>query len=198
MLKIQHTLVSLDVIEKHFVCDLQKCRGICCVHGDSGAPLEQEEAEQLELLYDKYKGFMQEAGRQAVEAQGTSVIDSDGDLVTPLIHGKECAYAFRDRDGIYKCAIETAWQKKKIPFRKPVSCHLFPVRLREYEDFTAVNFEFWKDCRPALELGRKKNVRVYEFLEEALTRRFGREWYRELKGAARAYLQQFHGLQSEE
>ena len=198
MLKIQHTLVSLDVIEKHFVCDLQKCRGICCVHGDSGAPLEQEEAEQLERLYDKYKGFMQEAGRQAVEAQGTSVIDSDGDLVTPLIHGKECAYAFRDRDGIYKCAIETAWQKKKIPFRKPVSCHLFPVRLREYEDFTAVNFEFWKDCRPALELGRKKNVRVYEFLQEALTRRFGREWYRELKGVAKAYLQQFHGLQSEE
>ncbi len=198
MLKIQHTLVSLDVIEKHFVCDLQKCRGICCVHGDSGAPLEQEEAEQLERLYDKYKGFMQEEGRQAIEAQGTSVIDSDGDLVTPLIHGKECAYAFRDRDGIYKCAIETAWQKKKIPFRKPVSCHLFPVRLQEYEDFTAVNFEFWKDCRPALELGRKKNMRVYEFLQEALTRRFGREWYRELKGAAKAYLQQFHGLQSEE
>ncbi len=198
MLKIQHTLVSLDVIEKHFVCDLQKCKGICCVHGDSGAPLEQEEAEQLERLYDKYKGFMQEAGRQAVAAQGTSVIDSDGDLVTPLINGKECAYAFRDRDGIYKCAIETAWLKKKIPFRKPVSCHLFPVRMREYEDFTAVNFEFWKDCRPALELGRKKNVRVYEFLEEALTRRFGREWYRELKGAAKAYLQQFHGLQSEE
>ena len=198
MLKIQHTLVSLDVIEKHFVCDLQKCRGICCVHGDSGAPLEQQEAEQLERLYDKYKDFMQEEGRQAVEAQGTSVIDSDGDLVTPLIHGKECAYAFRDRDGIYKCAIETAWQKKKIPFRKPVSCHLFPVRLQEYEDFTAVNFEFWKDCRPALELGRKKNMRVYEFLQEALTRRFGREWYRELKGAAKAYLQQFHGLQSEE
>ncbi len=198
MLKIGDTLVSLDVIEKYFVCDLQRCRGICCVHGDSGAPLEKEEAAQLEHLYDKYKSFMQEEGRRAVEEQGTSVIDSDGDLVTPLIRGRECAYAFRDDDGIYKCAIETAWQKKKIPFRKPVSCHLFPVRLQKYEDFTAVNFEFWKDCRPALEQGRRKDVRVYEFLQEALTRRFGKAWYKELKGAARAYLQQYHGLQSGE
>jgi len=197
LLKIEDTLVSLDVIEKHFVCDLQRCKGVCCVHGDSGAPLEQEEARQLEELYDRYREYMQEAGRKTVEEKGTSVIDSDGDLVTPLIGGRECAYAFRDRNGIYKCAIEMAWQKKKIPFRKPVSCHLFPVRLQKYEDFTAVNFEFWKDCRPALELGLKKKVRVYEFLGEALTRRFGKKWYKELKGAAKAYLEQFGTMKNE-
>ena len=194
MLKIEDTLVSLDVIEKHFTCDLQRCKGICCVHGDSGAPLEKEEAEMLEQMYDWFSEFMQEEGRKTVERQGTSVIDSDGDRVTPLINGRECAYAFRSTDGIYRCAIETAWQKKKIPFRKPVSCHLFPVRLREYDDYTAVNFEFWRDCRPALELGRKKNVKVYEFLEEALIRRFGKKWYKELKGAAKAYLEQFGTL----
>jgi hypothetical protein len=191
LLKIGNTLVSLDVIEKYFVCDLPRCKGICCVHGDSGAPLQKEEAEQLAQFYDRFKDEMNEEGRHAVEQQGTSVIDSDGDLVTPLIRGKECAYACRDKQGIYKCAIERAWQKKKIPFRKPVSCHLFPVRLREYEDYTAVNFEYWKDCRPALEKGREKNVRVYEFLGEALTRRFGKPWYNELKGAAKAYLKQF-------
>ena len=191
MLKIEDTLVSLDVIEKYFVCDLQRCKGICCVHGDSGAPLEKEEAEMLEQMYDRISEYMQETGRNAVARQGTSVIDSDGDTVAPLINGRECAYAFRDSNGIYKCAIETAWQKKKIPFRKPVSCHLFPVRLRKYDDYTAVNFEFWRDCRPALELGKRKNVRVYEFLGEALIRRFGKPWYKELKGAAKAYLEQF-------
>jgi len=191
LLKIGNTLVSLDVIERQFACDLKRCKGICCVHGDSGAPLEEEETEILEKYYDDFKEFMQAAGRNAVEQQATSVIDSDGDRVTPLIDGKECAYAYRDDDGIYKCAIEKAWEKKRIPFRKPLSCHLFPIRLKEYEDFTAVNFEFWKDCRPALEHGKVRNIRVYEFLREALTRHFGKTWYRELKEVARAYLQQY-------
>jgi len=188
LLKLGDTLVSLDVVEKHFVCDLQQCKGICCVHGDSGAPLEEEEAELLNELYPRFSPYMQEPGRRAVEEQGTSVVDADGDLVTPLIDGRECAYAYRDDHGIYKCAIEKAWQKKRIPFRKPISCHLFPVRIRKYEHFTAVNFEFWKDCRPALAKGEKEGVRVYEFLREALERRFGKAWYRELREVARAWI----------
>ncbi len=190
MLQIRDTLVSLDIIEKQFVCDLQRCKGICCVHGDSGAPLEEEEKKELEQSYAGIEPFMRAEGREAVREQGVAVIDEDGDLVTPLINGRECAYTYLDK-GIYKCAIEKAWMEKKISFRKPVSCHLFPVRLRKYENYTAVNFEFWRDCRPALELGKKTGTYVYEFLEEALTRRFGKEWFLELREAANAYRKQF-------
>ncbi len=189
MLKLENTLVSLDVIEKRFVCDLERCKGMCCVHGDSGAPLAKEEGKQLAQLYEQIEPYLREEGKEAIRIQGTSMIDADGDLVTPLIEGRECAYTTIE-NGIYKCAIEKAWQEEKINFRKPVSCHLFPVRLKEFRDFTAVNFEFWHDCRPAMELDQKKGARVYEFLEEALTRKFGRKWYLELKEVAKAYLKQ--------
>lgn len=190
MLQIRDTLVSLDIVEKQFVCNLQACKGICCVHGDSGAPLEEEEKNELAHSYSEIEPYMRAEGRKAVEEQGVSVIDEDGDLVTPLINGRECAYTYLDK-GIYKCAIEKAWLENKITFRKPVSCHLFPVRLREYEKYTAVNFEFWRNCLPALELGKKTGTYMYEFLEEALTRRFGKKWFLELREAAKAYRKQF-------
>ena len=191
LLQIEDTLVSLDVIEKKFVCDLQRCKGICCVHGDSGAPLEKGEAEQLKRRYPEIEPFLRQEGREAIRQQGTSMVDHEGDLVTPLIEGRECAYTFIE-NGIYKCAVEKAWKEKRIPFRKPISCHLFPVRLKKFRDLTAVNFEYWKDCKPALELGDATGTYVYEFLREALIRRFGKKWYLELTEVAKAYHKQYH------
>ncbi len=194
MIQIQDTLVSLDVIGKKFFCNLQRCKGICCVHGDSGAPLEEAEAGALKRYYASFEPYMSDAGREAVLQQGTAVIDSDGDLVTPLIEGRECAYA-RQEKGIYKCAVETAWQKGAIPFRKPISCHLFPVRIRKFRDFTAVNYEFWHDCKPALEHGNETGIYLYRFLKEALVRKFGKKWYRELADNAAVYHKQFQNKQ---
>jgi hypothetical protein len=183
MLSIGKTIVSLHLFEKRFACDLEKCRGQCCYYGDSGAPLEENEAEIIELIFPEIKYLMRSEGIEAVESQGTSVIDSDGDIVTPLIGNNECAYAIIE-NGIYKCAIEKAWFEKKISFRKPESCHLFPARIKRYRDFDAVNFEEWKICKPAIINGISQDIPVYRFLKEPLIRVYGEEWYRELTIAA--------------
>lgn len=185
MLSLGKTIISSAVFEEKFACDLEKCRGHCCLHGDSGAPLEEEEAQLLEELWPVIRQYMRPEGISAVESQGTSIIDADGDTVTPLIGNAECAYA-QYKNGIYYCAIEHAWQEKKIPFRKPVSCHLFPIRVKKYPEFDAVNYEELKICKPALKRGKAENIPVYCFLEEALVRVYGREWYDELLSAAAA------------
>lgn len=184
MLSLGKTIVSTAVLEEKFVCDLNKCRGQCCLHGDSGAPLEKEEALLLNDIFPVVRLYMTERGIKAVEEKGTSIIDSDGDLVTPLIGKAECAYARYD-NGIYYCAIEKAWEDMKVSFRKPISCHLFPIRVKKYEHFDAVNYEELKICRPAVRRGRTENIPVYEFLEEALIRVYGKKWYKELLIAAR-------------
>ena len=183
MLKIDHTIISLDLLEQKFVCDITKCKGACCLYGDSGAPLEEGEGEKIEKNFQKIKPFLRKEGILAIEAQGTFIKDGDGDLVTPLINGKECAYTFME-DGIYRCGIEKAWLQNKITFRKPVSCHLFPVRRKKYPEFEAVNYERWAICQPARVLGNRKNIPVYKFLKEALVRVYGKKWYRKLEKAA--------------
>lgn len=183
MLSIGRTVVSMDLLEKRFICDTKKCRGLCCYYGDSGAPLTEEEGEILEKIYPVVKKFMRPQGISSVESQGTSMTDSDGDLVTPMVGTAECAYAIVEND-IYMCAIERAWHQGKIEFRKPESCHLFPVRVKRYKELDAVNYEEWKICRTAIEKGVAENVPVYRFLEEPLIRAFGKEWYRELTTAA--------------
>jgi hypothetical protein len=183
MLSIGRAIVSMDLLEKRFICDLDSCKGYCCYDGDSGAPLEEEEAKILKEIYPKIKSYMRPEGVTAIEKQGTSVIDSDGDTVTPLIGAAECAYTFIE-DGVYKCAIEKAWVDKKIKYRKPESCHLFPVRIKRYNDFDAVNYEELKICKPALALGKAKEVYVYQFLKEPLIRVYGKDWYKELTIAA--------------
>jgi len=183
MLSIGKAIVSMDLFEKRFVCDLEKCRGHCCYYGDSGAPLEDIEAEILEQIYPDIKPLMRIEGIEEIEMQGTSVIDSDGDTVTPLIGNAECAYAIIE-EGIYKCAIEKGWFEKKYSFRKPESCHLFPVRVKKYRDFDAVNYEEWKICKPAIHKGTDHDIYVYQFLKEPLTRVYGKEWYQELSIAA--------------
>lgn len=183
MLQIQNTLVSLDLVEKHFCCDLKACKGICCVEGDSGAPLSLEEVDLLEEEYINFKPYMRSEGVEEVENQGHWVVDVENDRVTPLINEKECAYAIFE-EGVAKCAIEKAYFEGKTTFRKPISCHLYPIRIKEYTHFTAVNFDTWKICRPARKLGAQQGLYVYGFVKEALIRRFGQEWYDELKIAA--------------
>jgi len=183
MLSLGKTVISMDIFEKKFCCDLIRCKGACCFHGDSGAPLEEAEAITLERIWPLIRGTLRAEGIAAVEEKGTSMIDTDGDLVTPLIGKEECAYALVE-ESIYRCAIEKAWQNGIIDFRKPLSCHLFPVRIKKYAEFDAVNYEEWKICRPAFKRGEADNVPVYSFLKESLIRVYGQKWYRELTKVA--------------
>lgn len=186
MLQIANTLVSLDVLEKEFVCDLPDCHGNCCVFGDSGAPLQDSEAVTLKEIYHKVKPYLQQVGQDAIEKHGTSVVDFDGDTVTPLINKKECAYTIFE-NGIAFCGIERAWEDKLIDFRKPISCHLYPIRINKYQSFDAINYHEWDICSGACTLGEVKKVKVYKFLKEPLIRMYGKKWYNELKIAAEAY-----------
>lgn len=180
MLQIKDTLISQDLIEEKFCCDLEKCKGACCVKGDAGAPLLQEEVDLLPNIIDKIAPFLRKAGIESIEKQGTHVIDDENETVTPLIDGKECAYAIFEK-GIAQCGIEKAYDAGVISFRKPVSCHLYPVRLKKYEQFIAVNYDKWDICNPARELGSKLNLPVHAFVHDALIRQFGKDWYMHLK-----------------
>jgi hypothetical protein len=174
----------LDVFEKHFVCDLNACKGACCVEGDSGAPLLKEEEKILDEIYEKVKPYMRKEGITEIENQGISVYDADGDLTTSLVNNRECVFVTFE-NGITKCTIEKAYLDGKTEFKKPISCHLFPIRIKEYRDFDAVNYEEIKICKPACECGSKLEVPVYVFLKEPLIRKYGEAWYKELLEAAR-------------
>lgn len=190
MIQIQHTLVSLDLIEKYFVCDLDACLGACCIEGDAGAPLTRRESDRIAEIYPEIRGEMAPRAVEAVEEEGVSYTDPDGDLVTQIVDGRDCAFTCYAPGGKCLCALEKAFREGRIPDVKPMSCRLYPVRLKEYDGFTAVNMHHWKICRPAETLGRKLGVRAYEFLKGPLTARFGKEWYDELELTAREYLKQ--------
>ena len=184
MLRIEDYIFSLDIIEKKFICDLPACLGNCCRYGDAGAPLSAEEVVTVEKIYKEVEPFMRPEGILSVEASGTSVRDIEGETVTPLIEGAECAYTCYNGQ-VLACAFEKAWEKGKISFRKPLSCHLFPIRMKRYHDFTAMNYHEWPICQAARNKGRKEGVYVYEFLREPLTRAVGKEIYTQLAIAAR-------------
>ena len=184
MIQIEDKIISMDVFEKHFVCDLNACKGACCVEGDSGAPLIDKEEKILKDIYEKVKPYMRKEGITQIENQGITVFDDDGDLTTPLVENKECAFVFFE-NGITKCSIEKAYMDGEINFRKPMSCHLFPIRIKEYQDFEAVNYEDLKICKPACKCGSKLQVPVYVFLKEPLIRKYGEDWYKELLEAAK-------------
>lgn len=184
MLQIDKTLISLDVLEKSFVCDLGACKGHCCVEGDSGAPLEDDETVLIEKYYDVFEKYMTKKGIKTVAKKGKWLIDSDGDKVTPLINNAECAYTYKDEKGTILCAIEKAYLEKEIDFHKPISCHLYPIRITAYRDFDAVNYESNKLCIPARINGEKLGVPLYKFVKEPLIRKYGEEWYKQLEIAA--------------
>lgn len=185
MIILGHTLLSDELYEERFVCDLPVCKGGCCVEGDAGAPLEEEETGILETVAARVAPFMIEAGIEAVNTQGYWVKDDEGDLTTPLVDGKQCAYVFYDDEGIAKCAIERAFEEGLIDFRKPVSCHLYPVRISKYPNYEALNYHRWPVCNCARAKGKQLNVRVYEFLKESLVRKYGAEWFEELEAYIR-------------
>ena len=184
MIEIGHAIVSFDIFEEHFLCDLLKCKGACCVEGDSGAPLTKGEAREIERSYPVFKKYLSEEHKKEVKKQGFSVIDFEGDLVTPLVNNRQCAYTFTDEKGITKCAIEKAYLDGKITFRKPVSCHLFPIRITEYQHFDAVNYQQLDICKPGRECGAAQKLPLYRFLKEPLIRKYGSEWYEQLEYAA--------------
>lgn len=193
MIEIQNTLVSLDLVERFFLCDLDACKGQCCLDGDAGAPLAPGEADKIREILPVIWDDLLPAGRKAIEEGGVSYIDIEGDEVTQLIEGGLCAFATTAPDGSWRCAIENACRQGRCSFLKPVSCHLYPVRLKEYEGFTAVNFHRWKICKAAEILGRAKGVRAYKFLEGPLRRHFGDAWYDELDLTCTEYLKQYPG-----
>lgn len=193
MLQIGNVLVSLDVVERFFCCDLEKCLGECCIEGDAGAPVTEEEYRRLkEILPEVWNDILPEA-KTVIEEQGVGYVDEDGDLVTSIVGGKNCVFTCYGSNGMCYCAIEKAYREGRTDFYKPVSCHLYPLRLTEYNDFTAVNYHRWKICKAAEVLGRKEGIRVYQFLEAPLVRRFGREWYDELCRVCEAYLREYEG-----
>ncbi|MGZ3885343.1 MAG: DUF3109 family protein [Bacteroidia bacterium] len=181
MIAIQNTLISEDLLDKKFVCDLNACKGECCVAGDSGAPLDEEELAVLESVVEKVKPYMTKKGVKAVEKKGPWVKDSDGDYTTTLVsEGAECAFVFFDEQKIAKCAIEQAYREGKVKWQKPISCHLYPVRITKHKTYDAVNYHKWNICKPACECGAKLNVPVFQFLKEPLIKKYGKEWFSEL------------------
>jgi hypothetical protein len=182
MIKVGEVLVSDDIKEKEFVCNLEKCKGACCVEGDYGAPLEDNELEILKEIYPQVKPYLTPEGIKAIEEQGTHVLDDDGDFSTPTIGGKECAYSIYDEKGILKCGIEQAYYDKKISWKKPISCHLYPIRITKKKNFEAVNYHKWDICSPACTFGKELGVPIYKFLKDPLIRKYGQLWYDELVG----------------
>lgn len=186
MIELGKTIISQDIFDKDFVCNLSACKGACCIEGDAGAPLEEAEVETLEQIYPKVKPFLRDEGVKAIEAQGTSIKDWDGEMVTPLVNGKECAYVIFDEKGITKCGIEKAYEAGEVDFKKPVSCHLYPVRITKYSRFDALNYHKWEICSPACTLGKELEVPVFKFVKDALVRKYGEDWYSELENISKA------------
>ena len=190
MLQIGNTLVSLDLAERMFCCDLQSCLGQCCIDGDAGAPITEEERDIIEKILPEIWDDLLPQAKEVIKEQGVSYIDEEGDLVTSIVGGQNCVFTTFAEGGMCQCAIEKAFREGRVDFMKPVSCHLYPVRITEYPTFTAVNYHRWKICRCAEALGRKNGIRLYKFLREPLIRRFGQEWYDELALACEEYLRQ--------
>lgn len=187
MIQIDDAIVALDIIEENFLCDLSVCKGECCVEGESGAPLENEEVEILEKILPLVWDDLAPKAQEVINKQGVAYQDRDGDMVTSIVNGKDCVFTYYDEKGICKCAIEKAYKEGKTDFYKPISCHLYPIRLEKFREFTAVNYHRWRVCKAAVLLGNKEGLRIYQFLKEPLIRKFGDIWYNELCIAADEY-----------
>lgn len=185
MIQIDDKLISEDIFSEEFVCNLSKCKGACCVEGDVGAPLDKNETLILDRIFEQVKPYLRKEGVEAIEQQGTWAIDpSDNDFVTPMVEGKECAYVIFDEKGITKCGIEKAYEDGAVDWQKPISCHLYPIRVDEYRTFTALNYHRWEICSDACTLGRELKVPIYKFVKTPLIRKYGEEFYQTLCEAA--------------
>ena len=185
MFQLGKTIVSEDILGKDFTCNLSACKGACCIEGDAGAPLTKEEADMLTELYPKVKQFLRKEGIKSIEKQGAYILTKDKEIETPLIKGGDCAYVFYDENNVALCGIEEAYNQGEITFKKPVSCHLYPIRVKDYSEFSAVNYHRWQICDDACILGKELRIPVYKFVKEALIRKFGVGWYTELEIVAK-------------
>jgi len=186
MFQLGKTIVSEDILEKEFVCNLGACKGACCIEGEAGAPVTGEEVSTLKEIYPKVKPFLRPEGIAAIEAQGTHILSERDELETPLVNGAECAYVTFTENGTASCGIEDAYNAGEVSFRKPISCHLYPVRVQDYSEFAAVNYHKWPICDDACTLGKELQVPVYKFVKDALIRRFGEHWYAALEKVAKS------------
>ena len=184
MVQIDDVVVSLDVFREKFICNLDACKGQCCIEGDAGAPLEEEEVAELEKVLPVIWDQLSPQAREIIDRQGVCYTDQDGDLVTSIVNGKDCVFTCYDEKGCCYCAIEKAYRDGKVDFYKPVSCHLYPIRVCNYGPYKAVNYHRWDVCKAAVILGQKENVPVYKFLKEPLIRKFGEAWYNEMESVA--------------
>lgn len=185
MIAIENVLLSDQVVEEQFVCDLNSCKGGCCVDGDCGAPLTEEETKIIARVYPKIKSYINKEYIVEIEKQGTHTTDDEFGYVTPTINGGICVYAYTDDIGIVKCGFEKAWKEGVIDFQKPISCHLYPIRIKQMQGYEAVNYEPRKTlCKPACKLGKQLKVPVYKFLKDSLVRKFGNEFYETLDAVA--------------
>ncbi|MDG1763535.1 MAG: DUF3109 family protein [Flavobacteriaceae bacterium] len=177
MLSIENTLVSDELISENFVCNISKCKGECCIAGEAGAPLEQEETTYLKKNYLKIKPFLNPKGIRSIENEGVFVKGVDGDFETPLVNGEECAYTVFSESGVASCGIEKAYNQGAIDFQKPISCHLYPVRVQSFDKMVAVNYHSWSICSDACNFGNALKIPVYQFVKTALIRKFGKAWF---------------------
>lgn len=185
LVEIQDKIVSTQIFERQFVCDLTACKGACCIEGNGGAPVTKEEVDIIEANLDKIRPYMRPEGIAAIEAHGVVYEDEDFEPATTLVNGKECAFVYFDQTNTAKCAIEKAHREGQIDFIKPISCHLYPIRTKQFNEYTALNYEKWDICEPACACGEKLDVPVYKFLKEPLIRAFGPEFYKELEVVSR-------------
>ena len=190
MIQIDDVVVSMDVLREHFFCDLKACKGECCIEGDAGAPVEVDEVSKLEEVLSVIWDDLSPEARAIIEEQGVVYTDEDGDLVTSIVNGKDCVFTCYDEKGNCFCAIERAYREGKVDFYKPVSCHLYPIRIGDYGPYKAVNYHRWDVCKAAVVLGKQKGTPVYKFLRKPLIRKFGQAWYNELEAAVEELKQQ--------
>lgn len=185
MVEVGDVVVSLDIFKEKFLCDLQSCHGVCCIEGDAGAPVELEEIAAIEDALPTIWEDLSPEAQEIINKQGVAYIDKEGDLVTSIVNGKDCAFSCTDEKGCCCCAIEKAFQQGKIKFRKPISCYLYPIRVKKRGAFSALNYNRWDICKAAVILGQKENLPVFKFLKEPLIQKFGESWYQELELVAR-------------
>ncbi len=188
MFRIDNTLVSEEIIEKNFQCNISACKGACCIEGEAGATLETKEAEMIKNNYNKISSYLSDAANKIIKSNGPFLKLSDGSIEAPLLNDKACVYVHYQSNGTLSCGIEKAYNDKKINFNKPISCHLYPIRIKEYSEFTAINYHDWSICSDACSLGAELKKPVFEFVKEALIRKFGNEWYNSLEKISKKLL----------
>jgi hypothetical protein len=184
MLQIEDTIISLDLFDQCFCCNLEACKGICCVEGEEGAPVELDEIAEIEDILPQLWDKLSDAARAVIDKQGVAYIDREGEMAVSIVNGAECVFATKGENGIWSCLIENLYNEGKTTFRKPISCHLYPIRTKQFPTFKAVNYHKWHVCKDAVKLGEKNHLFLYQYLKEPLIRKFGQDWYDQLSVAA--------------